>query len=64
MNQVPFMTIKDASTYTGLSQNYIRNGCRNNTVPHVMSGSRYMVDVKGLIDLARQQASDMWKGVN
>lgn len=64
MNQTPFMNIKAASTYTGLSQNYIRTGCKNNTVPHIMLGTKYMVDVEGLIALAKQQAAVMWKGVN
>lgn len=53
----PFMTIKDASTYTGFSQFSIREGCKNGTVPHVMQGTKYLVDVEGFLTLQRAAAS-------
>lgn len=39
-----FMSIKDTATYSGLSQFYIRNRCKNGTIPHRMMGKKYMVD--------------------
>ena len=52
----PFMTIKNASAYTGLSQYYIRTGCQNNSIPHIMSGTKYLVEVEGLLKVAKQNA--------
>jgi len=43
-----FMSIKDTATYSGLSQFYIRNRCKNGTIPHRMMGKKYMVDYKAL----------------
>lgn len=45
----PFQKIPMASQITGLSQFYLRNGCKNGTVPHVMSGTTYMVNVPALL---------------
>ena len=36
----PYMTIQEACKYTGLSQHYLRQGCRDNTVPHIMAGAK------------------------
>lgn len=44
-NQPPFMRIPDAVRATGLSAYYLRNGCKDGTVPHVRSGSTYYVNV-------------------
>lgn len=45
-----FMSIKDAATYSGLSQFYIRNRCKNGTIPHRMMGKKYMVDYEEFIE--------------
>ena len=45
----PFMKIDDACRYTGLSRFYLRNGCRDGTIPHVMSGEVYYVNVPALL---------------
>lgn len=50
MNQaVPFLSIKDACRVTGLSQHYLRYGCRDGSVPHVKCGSKYMINVPELM---------------
>lgn len=41
----PFMSIADTATYSGFSQNYIRNGCINGTIPNIRVGLKYMIDV-------------------
>ena len=46
---VPFQTIAEASVTTGLSQFFLRKGCKDGTVPHVMSGSTYMINVPALL---------------
>ena len=43
-----FLSIRDAATVTGLSQFFLRNGCRDGSVPCVMCGRKYMVDVQAL----------------
>jgi len=40
-----FQSIRGASEITGLSQKYIRDGCRTNTIPHVMCGSDYRINM-------------------
>lgn len=43
-----FLSIKDAATVTGLSQYYLRAGCRDGSVPCIRSGKKYLVDVQSL----------------
>ena len=53
MNQAisvkPFMKIKDACTATGLSQYFLRSGCKDGSVPCVKSGKTYFVNVPALL---------------
>lgn len=46
----PFMNLTDACKATGLSTYYLRRGCKDGTVPHTMSGNRYMVNVTALLE--------------
>ncbi len=46
---VPFQKIAEASVITGLSQCYLRNGCKDGSVPHVKSGTTYLVNVPALL---------------
>lgn len=41
----PFQLIKAAATLTGFSQKFLREGCKAGTIPHVMVGCRYMINV-------------------
>ena len=43
-----FLSIRDAATVTGLSQFFLRNGCRDGSVPCIRSGRKYLVDVQRL----------------
>ena len=47
----PFQKIAQASRTTGLSQYYLRNGCRDGTIPHIMSGSVYFINVPRLLEM-------------
>ena len=47
--QTPFMKIAQASKITGLSQFFLRKGCRDGSVPHVMSGTTYLVNIPALL---------------
>lgn len=48
-NVRPFQKIAEASKTTGLSQYFLRNGCKDGTVPHVKSGAVYLVNVPALL---------------
>lgn len=47
---VPFQKIAEACKSTGLSQYYLRQGCKNGTVPHIKSGGVYYVNVPALME--------------
>ncbi len=44
-----YMKIKQAARETGLSQFYLREGCKMGTVPHVKSGAVYLINVPALL---------------
>ena len=46
----PFMSIKEACIYTGLSQCYLRKGIKEGTVPALMSGAKYLINVPRLLE--------------
>ena len=48
-NSRPFLSITEASAVTGLSQFYLRNGCKTGDVPHVRTGNKYLVNVPALL---------------
>lgn len=51
----PFQKIAEASRTTGLSQYFLRQGCRDGSVPCVRSGTVYLVNVPKLL---RQLGAD------
>ncbi len=50
MLTVPFQKIAEACKTTGLSQYYLRQGCRNGTIPHIKSGGVYYINVPALME--------------
>ncbi len=48
-NMVPFQKISDACKTTGLSMYYLRNGCKDGTIPHIKSGPTYYINVPALL---------------
>lgn len=56
MSRTPFQKISEAARTTGLSQYFIRNGCKDGTIPCIRSGTAYLVDVDGLVLQLQQQA--------
>ncbi len=46
---VPFVSISSAARITGLSQYYLRQGVRNGTVPHIRSGTKYLINLPRLL---------------
>ena len=45
----PFMKIGTASRATGLSQYFLRQGCKDGSIPHIKSGTVYLVNVAKLL---------------
>lgn len=45
----PFVTISQACELTGLSQNFLRRGVKDGSVPHVKSGRVYLVNIPALL---------------
>lgn len=41
----PFQTISAAARITGLAQCYIREGCKQKTIPHIRCGQEYRVNM-------------------
>lgn len=56
----PFMKIGAASKVTGLSQYFLRQGCKNGTIPHIVSGERgggtYYINVPALLRQLDEEA--------
>ena len=44
------MKIKDAVAATGLSAYYLRNGCKDGSIPHTKSGGTYYINVPALLE--------------
>lgn len=55
MPTVPFQKIAEACKSTGLSQYFLRKGCKNGTIPHVKSGGVYYINVPALMDALEQR---------
>lgn len=45
----PFQTIPSACAITGLSQKFLRNGCKDGSIPHIKSGTTYYINVPALL---------------
>jgi len=50
MSTVPFQKVAEACKTTGLSQYYLRQGCKNGTIPHIKSGGVYYINVLALME--------------
>lgn len=55
----PFMKIKEASQVTGLSMYYLRNGCKDGTVPCIKSGTVYFINVPRLLEKLNAAESEV-----
>ena len=56
---VPFQKITEACKTMGLSQYFLRQGCKDGTIPHIKSGGVYYINVQALVEqLGRKGQSD------
>ena len=46
----PFQKIPEACKTTGLSQYYLRKGCKDGSIPHTRSGQTYYINVPELLE--------------
>ncbi len=56
MNRTPFMTIREACDFTGLSQFYLRTGAKNGTIPHIRCGQKILINVPLLLEQLNAQS--------
>ncbi len=52
----PFQNIANASRITGISQFALRQGCRNNTLPHIRCGKSYLLNMRLLQQYLDEQS--------
>lgn len=46
----PFQSIRKTACLTGLSQYYLRAGCKDGTIPHIMVGAEYRINLPLLLN--------------
>lgn len=52
-----FQTIAEASRTTGLSQYFLRHGCRDNSIPHIRAGAtKFMINVPLMLQRLNEQS--------
>ena len=44
----PFQSVKNTARITGLSTYFLRKGCKEGTIPFIMCGSEYRINVPRL----------------
>lgn len=49
MEKKMYMKIQEAARTTGLSQYFLRTGCRAGTVPHIKNGTVYLINIPALL---------------
>lgn len=52
----PFMSIKEACMYTGLSQGYLRKGVNDGTIPAIRSGVKILINVPLLMEKLNRES--------
>ena len=53
----PFQKIPDACKATGISQFALRRGCKDGSVPHIKTGTVYLIDVEALLKKLHGEAA-------
>ncbi len=51
-----FMSIRETSRFTGISECYLRKGIRENTIPHFMSGCKALINVPLFLESMDEQS--------
>ncbi len=59
----PFQKITEAVQTTGLSAFFLRNGCKDGSIPHVKSGTTYFINVPALLKQLGVPEEDKGDGI-
>ena len=52
---IPVMvTIREAASKTGLSYDYLRKACLNQTISHIRCGNRYLINLEKRVKILNQ----------
>ena len=57
----PFMTLQETCRFTGLSVYSLRQGVKNGTIPHIVSGGKYLINVPLLLDRLNRESLEKCK---
>lgn len=52
----PYLKIKDACQVTGLSQFFLRSGCKDGSIPCIRSGNTFYVNVPALLQKLEKES--------
>ena len=55
---IPFQKIPEASKTTGLSMYFLRQGCKDGSIPHIKSGNVYLINVPKLLRKLEVETDD------
>ena len=58
----PWQLIPATCRITGLSQSFLRSGIKNGTIPHIVSGSAYYINVPRLLEQLDRQSMGTVEG--
>lgn len=50
MENSVYLKINEANKVTGLSKYYLRNGCKEGTIPHIKVGKVYYINVPAFLE--------------
>ena len=53
----PFQSLRGASYLTGLSIGFLREGCKKNSIPHIMAGKEYRVNMPLFMEQLEAEAA-------
>lgn len=54
----PLQTIENTARLTGASRYFIRNGCRDGTIPCIKSGTKYMVNLPLFLEMLDRMSKE------
>lgn len=58
MPVAPLQDIDNTSRLTGASKYFIRNGCRDGSIPHIKSGSKYLVNLPLFLEMLDRMSKE------
>ena len=58
----PYQPFRGASKITGLSIGFLRDGCKNGKIPHVMAGKEYRICMPLFLKQLEDEAAANLKG--